>query len=114
MGIEEPSQEEIVLRTVKRILTEVIRETAVAPGMLHPLTTATREEIRRCFVVITEREQALAAIAGRPFAQRPHFKDDPRTRSEVVVPITSLKRTHLDQHDRPEHSEHPDHHVQKD
>jgi len=88
----EPSREEIILRAVKATLTKVIRDTAVEPGMLHPLAASTRDEIRQCFILITERERELATNSGRPMAARPHFKDEPRPMGDIVVPISSIKR----------------------
>ena len=93
----ESSKEEVILRTVKTILTDVIRETAVEPGRIHPLTTTTREEIRRCFILITERERELAALAGRSPAQhRPRFKDDTVLGKEVIIPVAAIQRAHSD------------------
>ncbi len=87
------AKEEVILRTVKTVLTDVIRETAVRSGMPHPLSAATRDEIRRCFVLITDRERELAIVAGRPQVERPYFKDEVGQTTEVVVPITSIKRS---------------------
>ncbi|CAK0738082.1 conserved hypothetical protein [Gammaproteobacteria bacterium] len=98
LGVE-PSKEEIILRAVKTVLTKVIRDTAVEPGMIHPLATSTREDIRHCFVLITERERELATNAGRPMMARPHFKDESRPASDTVVPISSIKRPPRDQGD---------------
>ncbi|CAK0755463.1 Segregation and condensation protein A [Gammaproteobacteria bacterium] len=89
---DELSQEEIILRAVKTVLTKVIRDTAVAPGTLHPLTAPTRDEIRHCFVLITQREQELALSAGRPATDRPHFKDESPVPKDTVIPISSIKR----------------------
>ena len=88
----ELSVEEIILRAVKKVLTQVVRDTAVEPGMLHPLSSTTQTQIRECFVLITERERALAVSAGRPMTDRPHFKDEVRSAEEVVVPLSSIRR----------------------
>lgn len=98
------SKEEIILNAVKYVLTTVIKDTAVAPGYPHPLSISTRNEIRQCLVLITEREQELALSAGRPIKQRPHFKDEPHKTKETFVPISSIKTIsrNVDEHDSQE------------
>lgn len=93
-GNPDPSREEIILQSVRAVLTKIVKETAVESGMLHPLSIETREDIRRCFVLITQRQQELALIAGRPSQARPHFKDEGQKSMEnTVIPIASIKRS---------------------
>jgi hypothetical protein len=89
----ELSMEETILRSVKAILTKVVRETAVEPGMLHPLSADTLDDIRNCFILITKRERELAAAAGRPMTERPRFKDEPRPTEDVVIPLSAIRRS---------------------
>jgi len=94
MSIEEESisKEETILNAVRKVLTQVIRDTAVRPGMLHPLSSITRDQIRNCFLQITERERELAVLAGRPATARPRFKDEANSVSETVVPVAAIQR----------------------
>ncbi len=85
-------KEEKILGAVKRVLTEVIKDTATAPGMKHPLSDNTLGGLRDCLVLITQREQELAEMSGRAMDQRPHFKDEPRKQGDVVVSIDSISR----------------------
>lgn len=88
----ELTKEELILRMMKRVLTDVAKDTASEPGLRHPLSKPTIQGIRDCLVVITEREQELAKEFGRDTSARPRFIDEPK--SEVVVPlnIESMKQ----------------------
>jgi hypothetical protein len=91
MSEPEPSKEERILHMMKRVLTDVARDTAPQPGLRHPLSEGTVQGIRECLALISAREQELAQQNGRAMNARPRFVDEPR--SEVVVPldIDSLK-----------------------
>lgn len=96
MSSHELSKEEQILRAMKRVLTEVIKDTATSPGMRHPLSENTISGLRDCLVLISQREHELAEAAGRPNTQRPYFTDEPKKQDEVVVPITSISRKKKD------------------
>lgn len=83
----EPSKEERILRAMKLVLTGVVKDTATAPGMRHPLRNETIEDIRQCLALISARERELAAAAGRETRLRPHYADEPRRPEPVVVPL---------------------------
>lgn len=80
-------KEELILQAVKKVLTDVIKDTATPPGMRHPLKDDTIRAMRDCLVLISDREQELAATAGRSMDMRPHFTDEPRKRDNVVIPL---------------------------
>lgn len=86
---QELTKEEQILQMMKKVLTEVAKETFTRPGLKHPLSDSTIHGIRDCLALITAREVELAEEHGRPMNQRPRFIDEPQTR--VVVPIDSLK-----------------------
>ncbi len=90
MSRHDPDKEEIILRTVKKALTGVIKDTATQPGMIHPLSENTIDQLRNCLMLISEREQELAETAGRPLNQRPHFTDERKAAADVVIPIGSI------------------------
>lgn len=85
------SKEELILKSMKLTLIDVIKDTTVPPGMKHPLSEKTIEEIRDCLVLISHREKELAELAGRPSKARPYFVDEPRR--EVAVPLSQVVRT---------------------
>jgi hypothetical protein len=83
MSEPELSVEERILKAVKMTLAGVIRDTATAPGMRHPLSEATIEDLRQCLALISARERELAQAAGRLKEARPRFADEPSKESVV-------------------------------
>lgn len=79
------SKEERILRAVKQALTGVIRDTATKPGLVHPLSQDTIEDLRQCLALISARERELAEEAGRSMNQRPHYVDEPKSSDEPAV-----------------------------
>jgi hypothetical protein len=79
-----------VLQAMKRVLTDVIRDTTTPPGMKHPLSDTTIENIRQCLKLITAREGELAEAAGKPRNLRPYYADEPQ--KSTVIPIGSIGR----------------------
>ena len=80
-----PSKEERILRAVKMALANVIKDTATPPGMHHPLSDGTIQDLRQCLALISARERELSDAAGRSQDQRPHYVDEPAPQKEVVV-----------------------------
>jgi hypothetical protein len=79
------TQEERILRVMKRVLTDVAKDTYTRPGHRHPLSDDTVKGIQQCLVLITARESELDAAAGRSSDMRPRFIDEPA--KSVVVPL---------------------------
>jgi hypothetical protein len=90
MSDTELSKEEQILRMVKKVLTDVAKDTHVKPGLRHPLSDNTILGIRECLALITARESELAKAAGRESRMRPRFVDEPQ--DTVVVSLDKLKR----------------------
>jgi hypothetical protein len=90
MSEQTPSKEETILSAVKRVLTEVIKDTATQPGITHPLSDNTINGLRDCLVLVSQREQELAAEAGRSMDARPRFVDEPQAQGDVVVPLHAI------------------------
>jgi hypothetical protein len=84
------SKEEQILKMMKKVLTDVAKDTHVKPGLKHPLSDNTILGIRDCLSLITARETELAKAAGRESNMKPRFADQPK--DSVVVPISNLKR----------------------
>jgi hypothetical protein len=85
MSDTELTQEERTLRAMKRVLTDVAKDTYTRPGHRHPLSDETIKGIQNCLVLITAREAELDKAAGRSANLRPRFIDEPA--SSVVVPL---------------------------
>lgn len=92
MSDNEYSKEEQILRAVKKVLTEVIKDTATQPGLKHPLSEPTINGLRDCLVLISNRERELAELNGRPMSMRPRYVDEPRAQGDVVIPLEQVLR----------------------
>jgi hypothetical protein len=79
------TREERILRVMRRVLTDIAKDTYTRPGHRHPLSDETVNDIRQCLGLITAREAELNAAAGRETKARPRFVDEPQ--SSVVVPL---------------------------
>lgn len=86
------SKEEQILRVMKQVLTSVARDTATEPGLKHPLSENTINDIRQCLLLISVREKELVEEAGRSMNQRPRFIDEPVAQKDVVVPLHKISR----------------------
>jgi len=74
-----------VLRAVKMVITNVIKDTTTEPGLKHPLSEPTIDDIRQCLALITSRENELS-----PMVKRPRFTDEPQ--DKVVVSLATPKK----------------------
>jgi len=83
MSETQPSTEERILQAMKMTLAAVIKDTATPPGMRHPLSDATIEDLRQCLALISARERELAQAAGRTQEARPRYADEPSKESVV-------------------------------
>jgi hypothetical protein len=85
MTDQDLTQEERILRMMKRVLTDVAKDTYARPGYRHPLSDATIDGMRQCLALISARECELNELAGRSMDERPRFIDEPK--SSVVVTL---------------------------
>jgi len=88
MSAEEISQEERILRMMKKVLTDVAKDTHAKPGFRHPLSDGTVQGMRECLALIAARERELVEARGKSMDMRPRFIDEPK--KTVVVPLSSL------------------------
>ena len=95
MSDSKPTQEEIILHRVKKVLSSVAKDTATQPGFKHPLSDETVVSLRDCLRLISEREQEIGKELGRSWSQRPYFVDDENAPKDAVVSVESLTgKTH--------------------
>ena len=87
---EEMTKEQRVLRMMKKVLTDVARDTHVKPGIQHPLSDETIINIRECLMVISSRESEIAKESGNEQSDRPRFIDEPKT--SFVVNIDKITK----------------------
>jgi hypothetical protein len=88
------SKEYRILKALKLVLTDVVKDTATQPGLKHPLSDRTIEGIRQCLKLIAARERELVEESGKSQDMRPYFTDEPK--KNVVVPITKIGRKNKD------------------
>jgi len=84
------SKESRILWVMKRVLTDIVKDTATQPGMKHPLSDQTIENIRHCLKLISARERELADAEGKSMTMRPRFVDE--SAKTTVVPIEKIGR----------------------
>jgi hypothetical protein len=87
---DEIAKEQRILRMVKKVLTDVAKDTVTPAELKHPLSEHTIQGIRECLQLITTREQELHAAAGTQSESRPHFIDEPQ--QNVAVNITPISK----------------------
>ena len=89
MNEPELTKEQRILRVMRKVLASIIKDTTPDPGMRHPLSDATIEDIRQCFGLIAAREAELAEQLGLSRDERPHYVDE--APSATVVPLSGLR-----------------------
>lgn len=78
-----------ILVTLRKVLSSVVREITPDPGMRHPLSDSTMEDVRHGFLLISAREKEITEALGKPSLHRPVYKGDtPKTN---VVKMHGLK-----------------------
>jgi len=81
-----------VLVTLRKVISSVVREITPDPGMKHPLSEATMEDIRQSFILIAAREKELSEALGKPSLHRPMYKGDtPKTNVVKLHGMTTKK-----------------------
>lgn len=90
MNSQNRSQEQRILRVMRKVLSSIVKETAPARGTRHPLTEKTIEDIRQCFKLIAAREHELMEERGLEIKERPQYMDQPR-KSQIVSMIKTPK-----------------------
>jgi hypothetical protein len=88
----QPNKEERILRMMKRVLTDVAKDTFAKPGHRHPLSDSTIDGIRQCLALITARECELNEAAGHPMTDRPRFVDEPKSSVVVTLDIPDSRK----------------------
>lgn len=83
MNDETMSKEQRILRVMRKVLASIVKDATPQPGMLHPLSERTIEDIRDCFGLIAAREAELAEAAGLNRNEKPYYTDQPQ-KSNVV------------------------------
>lgn len=85
----ELTKEQEILIAMRWTLSAIVKDVTPPPGMRHPLSDATIQDVRKCLGLIAAREKELADEQGRG-GERPYYADEPQ--SVQVVPINRIKK----------------------
>jgi hypothetical protein len=91
------SKEQRILRVLRKVLGNIVKDAAPRPGRPNPLQESTINDIRDLFGLIAEREAELADQAGLSRNEKPYFGDDKRA-SKVVTLHPTRKTGKPDTH----------------
>ncbi len=89
MSQQNNNTESRVLSMMKKVLTSIAKDTHTAPGMRHPLSDNTINDMRACLDLIVSRETELNAQGGNVSSSKPRFIDEPS--DNVVVQLDTRK-----------------------
>ena len=85
--MSEHKVEQQVLMVMRKLLGNIVKETTPPPGMRHPLSDNTIEDIKMAFSLIASRERELADRANIA-PERPYYTD--QEPSAKVVSMNSI------------------------
>ncbi|MCB1830904.1 MAG: segregation and condensation protein A [Chromatiaceae bacterium] len=85
--MDESTKEREILKVMRQVLGSVIKEITPPPGIRHPLSAKTIEDVRICLGLIAARERELAERDGIE-PERPFFADDPQ--AAKVIPMSNI------------------------
>jgi hypothetical protein len=92
MSNETNDKERQIMRKLRTVLGNIVKDTAPRPGFPTPLQEGTMLSIRELFAMIAEREAELARLAGVTAVERPHFADEPQETSVVTLHPSGAER----------------------
>ncbi len=79
------SKEEQILQVMRKVLTDIAKDTYTPADLKHPLSESTIHSIRDCLALISSREAEISKEAGRESKMRPRYVDEPA--NSVVVQL---------------------------
>ena len=81
-----------VLVVLRKVISSMVRDITPDPGMKHPLSEATMEDVRKGFLLIAAREKEISEALGKPSLHRPVYKgDSPKTNVVKLHGISTKK-----------------------
>jgi hypothetical protein len=75
MNTENLSKEQRILRAMRKVLGNIVKDTSNRPGIPSSLSENTIMDIRDCFCIIAEREAELANESGLVQNDKPYYPD---------------------------------------
>ncbi|GAB1392019.1 hypothetical protein MASR1M60_01820 [Rhodocyclaceae bacterium] len=89
---KELTKEQRILRVLRKVLANIVKDATPAPGTPQLLSEQTRADIRDLFGLIAEREAELAEDAGLNRNEKPYFTDEPRSAKVVTIHRSGPKK----------------------
>lgn len=86
MNNDNESKEQRILRVLRKVLGNIVKDAMPAQGMPHPFQQSTVDSIRDLFGLIAERERELALMAGMSDNEKPYYTDEPPDAKLVAMP----------------------------
>ncbi len=90
MSFNDLSKEQQIMVSLRKVLSNIIKEITPEKGAPYPLSEQTVEDIRMSLALITAREQELADEQGINNLERPYYSDEP----SQTVPLHYSKKIH--------------------
>jgi hypothetical protein len=87
------SKEQRILRVLRKVLGNIVKDATPAPGMPHPLKESTIYDIRDLFGLISEREKELADQQNPDRNEKPHYSDEPKKSNVVNIHRPAKQKT---------------------
>lgn len=91
MSEQNLSKEQRILRVLRKVLANIVKDATPAPGMPHPLKESTILDIRDLFGLISEREAELAEQSIPDRNEKPFYSDEPKKSNVVKMPKPGKK-----------------------
>ncbi|HUX92046.1 MAG TPA: segregation and condensation protein A [Gallionellaceae bacterium] len=91
------SKEQRILRALRKVLANIVKDATPAPGMPHPLKESTIYDIRDLFGLISEREAELANESAPDRNEKPFYADEPKKSNVIKMPKPAKKKTSEDE-----------------
>lgn len=92
MNDEILSKEQRILRVLRKVLANIVKDATPAPGMPHPLKESTVLDIRDLFGLISEREAELANESKPDRNEKPFYSDEPKKSNVIKMPKPAKKK----------------------
>ena len=83
MSKEELSKEQQILRQMRKTLGNVVKDATPLGGRPNQLTAGTIQDIKDCFLLISDRERELAELLGFDHA-KPYYNDGEPPSAQVL------------------------------
>jgi hypothetical protein len=88
------SKEQRILRVLRKVLGNIVKDATPAPGQPHPLKESTIYDIRDLFGLISEREAELANEATPDRNEKPFYSDEAKKSNVISMPKSGKKTPH--------------------